>query len=227
MGTEYHGARVGGLGRAAAYSLYAGKNITTGEGGVLVTNDQDLADAARVLRLHGISRDAWKRYSAEGSWYYEVASRGFKYNMTDINAAIGLHQLDRFAGFQLRRAELSRLYTQLLGQVPGVITPADCEDGVSAWHLYMIRLQLEKLGCGRSDFIELLKADNIGSSVHFIPAHYHPWFQEELGLNRESFPNTSRLFETSISLPLFPTMTDDDVRAVCRSISRIVEENLR
>ncbi|MBC8293350.1 MAG: DegT/DnrJ/EryC1/StrS aminotransferase family protein [Proteobacteria bacterium] len=224
LGTEYRGAPVGGLGRVSAYSLYAGKNITTGEGGVLATDDEELADAARMIRLHGISRDAWKRYSAEGSWYYEVSRQGFKYNMTDINAAIGLHQLDRLQGFQERRVELARLYTELLEGLPGIITPAPCTEGVSAWHLYIMRLKPAELRCSRNDFIDMLKADNIGTSVHFIPAHYHPWFQEKLGLSRDSFKNASNLFETSISLPFFPKMTDDDVAAVANSVRRIAGE---
>jgi len=224
LGTEYRGAPVGGLGRVSAYSLYAGKNITTGEGGVLATDDEELADAARMIRLHGISRDAWKRYSAEGSWYYEVSRQGFKYNMTDINAAIGLHQLDRLQGFQERRVELARLYTELLEGLPGIITPALCTEGVSAWHLYIMRLKPAELRCSRNDFIDMLKADNIGTSVHFIPAHYHPWFQEKLGLSRDSFKNASNLFETSISLPFFPKMTDDDVAAVANSVRRIAGE---
>ncbi len=223
----YLGRPIGSISHATAFSLYAGKNVTTGEGGVLTTDDGEIADKARIRRLHGISRDAWKRYTAEGSWYYEVEARGFKYNMTDINAAIGLHQLDRIEAFQSRRRELVALYEEELAGIPGVVRPHPPGDGESSWHLYMIRIDPERVSCGRSEVIDLLKEDNISTSVHFIPAHHHPLFQERYGWSRESFPNATRLYEGAISLPLFPTMEDDDVRSVARSLGRIVREHLR
>ncbi|MFQ5353063.1 MAG: DegT/DnrJ/EryC1/StrS family aminotransferase [Candidatus Binatia bacterium] len=225
--SSYKGRRIGADGRAVAFSLYAAKNITTGEGGVLTTDDADVAEDVRVRRLHGISRDAWKRYTAEGSWYYEVTSLGFKYNMTDINAAIGIHQIDRVEGFHLRRCELARMYGDLLNAVPGIVVPAPCPWGETSWHLYIIRIDSDVVRCSRSQVIESLKEDNIGSSVHFIPAHYHPFFQRRLGYSRVDFPNASGLYESSISLPFFPSMGDDDVKAVARSLERIMRENLR
>lgn len=225
--TSYKGRRLGCLGTAACYSLYAGKNITTGEGGVIATASAGLADELRVRRLHGISRDAWKRYTAEGSWYYEVGVRGFKYNMTDINAAIGLHQLDRLAGFHERRRHLVALYEALLGGIPGVRCPRPPQYGESSWHLYFVHIDEEAVAVTRNQVIEMLKADNIGTSVHFIPLHLHPYYQARLGVCEGDFPNASRLYDNAISLPLFPSMTDDDVRGVARSVARIMRENLR
>lgn len=225
--TRYKDRMVGTIGTATTFSLYAGKNITTGEGGIVTTEDDAMADALRIRRLHGISRDAWKRYTAEGSWYYEVAARGFKYNMTDINAAIGIHQLDRLADFHRRRLGLVALYEELLAGVPGILRPQPPAYGESAWHLYVVRIDPERVTCSRNEVVELLKADNIGTSVHFIPVHHHPFYQERLGCKKSDFPNATRLYEGAISLPLFPTMGEDDVRAVARSLARIMGENGR
>jgi len=224
---SYRGRRIGAISRATAFSFYAGKNMTTGEGGVVTTDDDGLAAGIRTRRLHGISRDAWKRYSAEGSWYYEVEERGFKYNMTDINAAIGLHQLDRLDGFHQRRLELVALYDELLAPVEGVVRPRPAADVETAWHLYFIGLDPARLSCTRNEVIEMLAADNIGTSVHFIPAHYHRFYQERLGCRKEDFPHASRHYEGAISLPLFPSMADDDVRGVVRSLARILGAHRR
>ncbi len=215
------GRRIGSTATATAFSFYAGKNMTTGEGGMVTTDDAEIADEVRMRRLHGISRDAWKRYSAEGSWYYEVVTRGFKYNMTDMQAALGLHQLERLDGFQERRRALVSLYDELLAEVPGIELPRRPRYGESSWHLYVIRVKRASV---RNAVIEALKADNIGTSVHFIPIHLHPHYRDTLGLSADDFPNATRFYEGAISLPLFPEMRDDDVRAVARSLGRIMEE---
>ncbi len=225
--TTYKGRTVGGIGDAAAFSLYAGKNMTTGEGGMVTTNDDALADEVKCLRLHGISRDAWKRYTAEGSWYYEVSMLGFKYNMTDIAAAMGLQQLARLDEMQERRMQLIRAYDGALAGIAGVILPRPADYTESSWHLYVIRIDPDVIGMGRSQVIEELKADNIGTSVHFIPAHHHPFFQERLGCKESDLPNATRLFETAISLPLFPDMELAAVDQVAASLARILEENRR
>ncbi len=220
----YKGRRVGSISAATAFSFYAGKNMTTGEGGMITTDDSTIADALRSRRLHGISRDAWKRYSSEGSWYYEVSARGFKYNMTDINAAIGLHQIDRLETFHARRLEVIALYNELLAPLPGISTPVAPADVDSAWHLYVVGVDSEQTGVTRNEVIDALRADNIGTSVHFIPVHHHPFYQDKLGCRQEDFPRASAHYESAVSLPLFPTMKDDDVRAVARSLERIVSE---
>ena len=217
----YKGRRVGTLSRATAFSFYAGKNMTTGEGGMVTTDDSVLAEDVRMRRLHGISRDAWKRYSAEGSWYYEVMRLGFKYNMTDINAAIGLHQLDKLDGFHRRRLALVALYDELLAEVPGIVRPQPPADGDSAWHLYIVRIEPAEM---RDKVIESLKADNIGTSVHFIPVHHHPFYQERLGCKESESPNATRLYRGAISLPLFPAMREEEVGAVVRSLVRVMQE---
>ena len=223
----YKGRKIGSIGRAAAFSLYAGKNITTGEGGVLTTNDGTLVDSLRRKRLHGISRDAWKRYTAEGTWYYQVEELGFKYNMTDINAAIGLHQLDRLDEFHRRRLTLVALYDELLAEVPGVIRPRPPLDGECSWHLYVVGIDESRVRIGRNEVIDALRADNIGTSVHFIPIHHHSFYQRSLGCKKDQFPNATRHYERAISLPLFPTMQPAEVRGVAASLARIVGENLR
>jgi len=225
--TTYKGRTVGGISDAASFSLYAGKNMTTGEGGMVTTNDEGLADEVKCLRLHGISRDAWKRYTAEGSWYYEVSSLGFKYNMTDIAAAMGLHQLERLDEMQERRMQLIAAYDDVLRGIPGLILPRPADYTDSSWHLYVVRIDPDVIEAGRSAIIEELKADNIGTSVHFIPAHHHPFFQERLGHSEGDFPNATRLYETAISLPLFPDMEPAAVGQVAASLSRILEENRR
>ena len=227
---SYKGRRIGSFGAArgaAAFSLYAGKNITTGEGGVITTNDASLVDSLRRKRLHGISRDAWRRYSAEGTWYYQVEELGFKYNMTDINAAIGLHQLDRLEDFHRKRLALVALYDELLRAVPGVLRPQPPPDSDCSWHLYVVGIDESRVTIGRNDVIDALRADNIGTSVHFIPIHHHSFYRDCLGCKKDSFPNATRHYERAISLPLFPTMDPDDVRAVARSLRRIVEEHTR
>ncbi len=224
---SYAGRSIGSIGHATAFSFYAGKNITTGEGGMLTTDDDELAASVRMKRLHGISRDAWKRYTAEGSWYYEVETRGFKYNMTDIQAAIGIHQLDRIDGFDERRRRIVSIYDELLGGVPGLAVPNPPDRDACAWHLYVVRVEEDRLACTRSDIIEMLKADNIGTSVHFIPIHMHPFYAERLGCVRGDFPNATSAYHGAISLPLFPAMTDADATAVCASLRRIMEEQAR
>ena len=221
----HRGRRIGAVSEATAFSFYAGKNMTTGEGGMITTNDGALAEGLRSRRLHGISRDAWKRYTAEGSWFYEVAERGFKYNMTDISAAMGLHQLDRLDGFHTRRLELVALYDELLAPLPGVSTPRAPEYADSSWHLYVIGIDPEVVGRSRNDVIDALGEDNIGTSVHFIPIHYHGFYQDRLGCTKDDFPRTNRHYESAISLPLFPTMKDENVRAVAGSLARIVMES--
>ena len=221
---SYAGRRIGSIGHATVFSFYAGKNMTTGEGGMVTTDDVELAAALRSRRLHGISRDAWKRYTAEGSWYYEVEARGIKYNMTDIQAALGIHQLDRLDEFDERRRRIVSIYDGLLGGVPGLALPSPPDRDGCAWHLYVVRVDEEGLACTRSEIIEMLKADNIGTSVHFIPIHMHPFYRDRLGCSDGDFPNATAAYEGAISLPLFPAMTDAEAEAVCASLVRILAQ---
>jgi len=181
MGAEYKGRKIGTIGDLTVFSFYATKNLTTGEGGMVCTEDEELAEMISILRLHGITSDAWRRYSDKGSWYYEVLLPGYKYNMTDIQAALGLHQLAKQERFQELREEYARIYTEAFADLPEIQAPYVEEHVRHAWHLYAIRLDLERLTIDRGQFIEALRRENIGASVHFIPLHLHPYYQQQYG----------------------------------------------
>lgn len=219
--TTHRGARVGTLASdATVFSFYANKTITTGEGGMLVTRDAALADRARVMRLHGMSRDAFDRFTAKvPSWYYEIVAPGFKYNLTDIAAALGLHQLQRADAFQRRRAELAAAYDAALAGLPLVRPPQPPAGDMHAWHLYVLRLA-DGAPVARDALIERLYADGIGCSVHYIPLHRHPYWRERYGLRDEDFPHSQRAYERTLSLPLYTRMTDADVQRVAASLRR-------
>ncbi len=224
---SYRGRRIGTIGDITAFSFYATKNLTTGEGGMLTTADAALADRLRMRRLHGMSQDAWRRYSAEGSWRYDVSYPGFKYNMTDIGAALGLVQLRRLPALHRRRQQIAALYTQLLRDVPQLELPTTRPEVEHAWHLYVVRLRPEQLRIHRDALIELLKAESIGTQVHFIPLHLHSYYRDAFGCRAEDFPVASRAAETILSLPLFTIMSDDDVDYVAATLRRLLDANRR
>ncbi|HLW59019.1 MAG TPA: DegT/DnrJ/EryC1/StrS aminotransferase family protein [bacterium] len=215
------------------FSFYATKNLTTGEGGMLIANPAFL-DEARVWSLHGMSRDAYKRYTSEGSWFYEVTGPGFKYNMTDIQAAIGLHQLQKLPRFQSRRREIVKRYNAAFRQYEELQTPAERDDVEHAWHIYSLRLNTKRFGTAgaaqsveRNEFIDQLKARNIGASVHFIPIHLHPYYREKYGYKPADFPTAYAEYLRLLSLPLYPAMTDDDIDDVIQAVCDIVESSRR
>ena len=212
--------------RFTCFSFYATKNLTTAEGGML-TGTPDLIEQARVWSLHGMSRDAYKRYSAEGSWYYEVILPGFKCNMTDIQAAIGLHQLRKLPQFQVRRREIVGRYTQAFSQFQELQTPIERPEVEHAWHIYALRLNLEGLTIDRDQFIRELTARNIGTSVHFIPIHLHPYYRDKYGYKPEDFPVAYRNFQRLISLPLNLRMSDEDVADVIDAVLDVVSAHRR
>lgn len=209
------------------YSFYANKCITTGEGGMACTNDADLADRMRVMGLHGISKDAWKRFTAEGSWAYEIVAPGFKYNLTDIAAALGVQQLRRADAFRAARAAAATHYDELLGGVDELILPARNSDRLHSWHLYVVRLRLDLLTVDRGKVIELLKAAGVGASVHWIPLHLHPYYRKTYGYSPNDFPVASRLSQEIISLPLFPGITVEQQVAVATALKRAIAEHRR
>jgi dTDP-4-amino-4,6-dideoxygalactose transaminase len=220
------GRQAGSFGAAGALSFYATKTVTTGEGGMLLTDDDGIADRARVMRLHGISRDAWKRYTAGGSWYYEIEDVGFKYNLTDLAAAIGLVQLDRAETMRRERERVARTYGRLIGShgLDGLVQrPAEPPTGdVHAWHLYPIRLTADAR-IPRAEVIERLRADGIGTSVHFIPLHLHPYYRRTYGYRPEDLPVAAAEYEREISLPIFPDLTDEEVGRVVAALGRALE----
>jgi perosamine synthetase len=210
------GRYAGTIGAAGAYSFYATKTITTGEGGMLVTNDDGIARRARMMSLHGISRDAWNRYAAGGTWYYEVAEAGYKYNMTDVAAAMGIVQLGRSDELLAERQRLSRRYRSGLA-ASNVADLVDLPpDGPGhAWHLFVIRLNLDRLTIDRAALIDALREDGIGTSVHFIPLHLHPYYRRHTDARSTDFPVANSEYARVVSLPIWPGMGD-------RSIDRVI-----
>jgi dTDP-4-amino-4,6-dideoxygalactose transaminase len=218
---QYRGRMVGTIGTATAFSFYATKNITTAEGGML-TGGKELIERARMWSLHGMSKDAYNRYQANGSWYYEVVLPGFKCNMTDIQASIGLCQLQRVPEFQRRLRELWERYGAALSRFPELELPVERLDVVSALHIYPIRLRLDQLAIGRAQFIQELKARNIGASVHFIPIHLHPYYRDRYGYSPGDFPVAYAHYQRLVSLPLNPRMTDADLDSVVEAVAEIL-----
>ncbi len=223
---EYKGRKIGSSKNPVAFSFYATKNITTAEGGML-TGEEEFVEKARIISLHGMSHDAWKRYDKSGSWYYEVIYPGFKYNMTDIQAAIGLAQLKRVDYFQKRRREIVRAYNEAFKSQEALELPAERPEVSHAWHLYVLRLNLNVLSIGRDQFIEELKIRNIGTSVHFIPIHLHPYYSNKYGYKPEDFPIAYSNYLRILSLPLYPRMTDEDVADVIEAVLDIVKRYKR
>ncbi len=223
---EYKGQKIGSSKNPVAFSFYATKNITTAEGGML-TGEGEFIERARIISLHGMSHDAWKRYDKGGSWYYEVIYPGFKYNMTDIQAAIGLAQLKKVSYFQKRRKEIVKAYNEAFEGQTALEIPIERPEVTHAWHLYVLRLNLDALTIGRDRFIEELKMRNIGTSVHFIPIHLHPYYRDRYGYRPEDFPVAYSNYLRILSLPLYPRMTDKDVADVIEAVLDNVERYKR
>jgi dTDP-4-amino-4,6-dideoxygalactose transaminase len=215
--TRYRGQMVGAISDLTAFSFYATKNLTTGEGGML-TGRADLVEKARLYSLHGMNRDAWKRYTSSGSWFYEVVAPGFKYNMNDMQAALGLVQLERLEAMHARRRELAHRYHAAFAGHEALQTPSEQPYAQHAWHLYILRLNLAALTIDRAAFIDELKARNIGTSVHFIPVHLHPYYRDKYGFAPESRPVAFREFQRTISLPMRSNLTDDEADDVIAAV---------
>lgn len=207
-------------GHAVGFSFYATKNITTGEGGML-TGSPSFVDRARLLSLHGMSRDAWKRYGSGGSWFYEVQAPGFKYNMMDIQAALGLHQLNRVEQFELRRREIALKYSEAFSEIRGLQPPTEKGSVTHSWHLYVLRIVANELTIDRDGFIRCLTDRKIGTSLHFIPIHMHAYYRDRYGYSPDDFPVTLDSFLRMLSLPLYPKMTDSEVDAVISAVTEV------
>jgi len=222
IGAEYQGKKIGNFGTTTCFSFYATKNITTGEGGAITTDDDDLADKLRILRLHGISKDAWKRYSEKGSWYYEIEECGWKYNMTDIQAALGIHQIKKLDKFIEIRRRYAAIYNEELKQVDGMITPCEKSNIKHVYHLYPVLLR----SFNRNEFIEKMYERGIGCSVHFIPLHLHPFYKNMFEFKKGDFSNAEWVYEREVSLPLYPKMGEEDVKYVTNIVRKIIENFL-
>lgn len=191
------------------------------------TQRDDYAERMRIMSLHGISKDAWKRFTAEGSWYYEIIAPGFKYNLTDIAAALGLHQLKKAEELHRKRRQWAGLYSQLLADLAEVVLPREQPDRIHSWHLYAVRLRLERLTIDRAQVIQELKERGIGTSVHWMPLHMHPYYREKYGFRPEDLPIAAGLYPQLVTLPLFPDMTEEDVRHVCESLRQVLARHLK
>jgi perosamine synthetase len=219
------GKRVGTLADITCFSFYATKTITTAEGGAAVTAREDWADRMRVMSLHGISRDAWKRYTAEGNWYYEIVAPGFKYNLTDVASAIGLGQLARAESMRERRASISRRFDEAFRGTDALeLIERDPRDE-HAHHLYVVKLRPGMLSIDRGRFIEEMRKLGIGTSVHFIPLHLHPYYREQFGYAPDALPVALDLYSRSISLPVYSRMTDGDVDRVIGAVLEVTSSN--
>jgi perosamine synthetase len=228
--TFYKGKMIGTLGDITCFSFYATKNITTGEGGMITTENGEYADRMRIMSLHGISKDAWKRYTAEGNWYYEIIAPGYKYNLTDIAAGLGVAQLRKADAFLKRRMQIAKRYHEAFQGLDELDLPlaVDREEGTThSWHLYVIRLDLQRLRVDRNRFIDELRHKGIGASVHFIPLHIHPYYRETYGFQPDDFPVAHETYQRIISLPIYARMTDDDVKRVIESVTEIVKSHKR
>lgn len=223
MPSTYENKLIGSLDTdATVFSFYATKTVTTGEGGMIVTRNNEIAQRTRVMRLHGINRDAFDRYSSpSASWYYEVVAPGFKYNMGDLAASIGIHQLRKGYLFQERRAALAQQYNEELKNLPMILPPLPREGDLHSWHLYVIRLRNDA-GITRDRFIEAMREKGVGCSVHFIPLHLHPYWRDTYSLREQDFPHATEAYNRAVSLPLYSRMTDADQAFVIQSIRTIL-----
>lgn len=207
------------------FSFYANKTITTGEGGMAVTDDPGLQSRMKQMSLHGLSHDAWKRYSGTGSWDYRIVAPGYKYNLTDIASALGVHQLRKAERLRRERESLARGYREALGALEQVELPPEPNDRLHAWHLFPLRLRLDRLAIDRNAFIDRLRAGGIGCSVHWRPLHLHPYYQETFDWKPEHLPVASAAWQRLISLPLFPGMTAEEQQAVVAAIGNICAQS--
>lgn len=214
----YKGKMIGAIGDLTAFSFYATKPITTGEGGMIATMRDDYAARMKRMSLHGLSGDAWNRYSDKGHWYYEILDFGFKYNLTDLAAALGIQQLRRSDDFYKRRREIARMYSEGFSGLETCAPPHEADYGTHAWHLYILRLNFSALADGRDQVIRSLGEKGIGTSVHFIPLHLHPVYRDRFGYGQGAFPIAEQIFECAISLPIYPAMTDADVGRVIETV---------
>jgi dTDP-4-amino-4,6-dideoxygalactose transaminase len=222
------GRRIGTISELTAFSFYATKTITTGEGGMLTTNDDRYAERAAMMRLHGIGKDAWKRYSRSGSWQYEVLRAGYKFNLPDVLAAIGLAQLRKCDRFFEQRCALAQAYKSKLSQIEELeLPPQGPENSTHSWHLFIVRLRPHATDLSRDDLIEKLKQAGVGTSVHFIPLHRHPYYREQYHYRPAEFPHAEDAYSRCLSLPIYPGLSEQQVTAVVDAISRVMLEHRR
>ena len=225
---SYKGQMVGTMSDLSVFSFYATKPIATGEGGMVVTNNPAYAQRIKTMRLHGINRDVFDRYtSSKPAWHYDVVAPGYKYNLSDIAAAMGIHQLAKAHMFHEKRQAIAEKYNEALADLPVVLPRVKRPLDIHSWHLYVIQLELERLGINRDVFIEQMAREGVGTSVHFIPIHLHSYWRDRYGYRPDDFPNAHAVYERCVSLPIYPKMTNDDVSRVIGAVESILKANLR
>jgi len=225
--STYQGQMIGNHGDISVFSFYATKTITTGEGGMVVAKNPELIERMKTMRLHGISHDVFDRYTSDKpAWYYEVIAPGFKYNLTDIAASLGIHQLKKANSFQQARAVIAKKYSESLQKFPLTTPYVSYPNDIHSWHLYVVQLQLEKLNISRNQFIELMAKAGIGTSVHFIPLYLQPYWKNKYQLIPEDFPASDYVYQRVVSLPIYPKMTNAQVDRVVESVRKILFENM-
>jgi len=211
----------------SCFSFYANKTITTGEGGMAATHDEEIANHMRMMTLHGLSHDAWGRYSGTGTWDYKIMAAGFKYNLTDIAAGLGIHQLARAEQMRHNRERIATRYLEMLGDLEAIELPPTNRNRIHAWHLFPIKLRLERLRISRDDFVSKLRQSGVGFSVHWRPLHLHPYYQETFGWRPDNFPVATAVWERLVSLPIFPDMNDLELEYVVDTVRSLCAEHAR
>lgn len=219
--TIYKGRKVGNIGHLTIFSFYVTKNVVTGEGGMVTTNNPDFADKIKMYGLHGMSRDAWKRFSDDGYKHYQVVFPGFKYNMMDLQAAIGIHQLSRVETSLKRRNQIWQTYNQAFADLPITLPASDEPNTLHARHLYTLMIDEARTGLTRDQFMQRLQSQNIGTGVHYIGVHLHPYYQEQFGYQPEDFPNATWISDRTVSIPLSPNLSDADVEDVIEAVYQV------
>jgi len=223
---EYKGKKIGNIGDMTCFSFYVTKNLVTGEGGMLTTNNEEWSKKVKVFGLHGMSKDAWKRYSDESYKHYQVVAPGFKYNMMDIQASLGIHQLERISKNFERRKEIWNIYNKAFENLP-FDTPLEEKDTVHARHLYTLLLDLDKLKISRDEFMSALRRENIGTGVHYISLHLQPYYKETFGHREDDFPNASYISERTISIPFSAKLSEQDVQDVIEAVTKVTNHNVK
>lgn len=225
IGASYKGKKIGNIGDMTCFSFHPIKNMSTGDGGMVTTNNKAYAERLMLLRLHGMSKEAWKRHTAAGSWKYDIVEPGFKYNMTDIQAALGRVQLKRLDGFIKTRKQYARIFDRELAKIPEITIPIHSENSGTAYNLYTIRINTTNLNVSRDEIVELLKQEQIGVSVYYIPLYEFSYFQKNLKLKKKDFPNAEKVYQSMMSLPLYPKMNLKDVNRVINTLSDIIKKH--
>ena len=220
---EYKNRKIGNIGDLTAFSFHPVKNITTAEGGMVTTNNEEFYNKLLMFRTHGISKDAGKRFGKAGDFYYDMQYLGYRYNLSELHASLGIHQLDKLEQFQKRRREIIKLYYRELKDLEGVTLPYVKKDIKHSWHLYIIQLNLEKLRVNRDYIFKALREENIGVNVHYIPVHYHSYYQKKFGLKKGMLPNVEWLYPRLLTIPLFPRMDDNDTYEVINAIEKVIK----